>query len=280
MGISIPVWSLLFYASIFLIWNVYTTNNKIIPYVLRGIGAVTLLILGFVYRGGEDGSQTLSPQWWGILGLIGWAYLGACIVYQLAKGKKVWILVAIVICFIYYIISQLHVNNKIVSLFFSQAGHVIHSSIVLLGILLSLIFFEGDGRSHQKRFTHALILLVILLVAGFVFRPYYQISKIFATPTWALYSAASCVVIFSVLYWLIDIKKHSAWTAFMRPAASNPLLTYIIPFIILWVMQLTDLSWPDMFYEDTAGIVWSLVYAISIMAVVIGLNKMKVKLQL
>lgn len=34
-----------------------------------------LIVFAILYRGGEDSSlQYFSPQWWGILGLIGWAY--------------------------------------------------------------------------------------------------------------------------------------------------------------------------------------------------------------
>ena len=32
-----------------------------------------LVALALVFRGGPDGSERLAPQWWGILGLIGWA---------------------------------------------------------------------------------------------------------------------------------------------------------------------------------------------------------------
>ena len=67
---------------------------------------------------------------------------------------------------------------------------------------------------------------------------FFKISKIYATPTWCLYSAAFCAIIFSFLYWLIDKKRIMGWTYFFKPAASNPLLTYIIPDIIYYVTAL------------------------------------------
>jgi hypothetical protein len=79
---------------------------------------------------------------------------------------------------------------------------------------------------------------------------------------------------------LIDLKKISGWTAFFKPAASNPLLTYIIPFILYALFKLLHIEWPDLFYQGTVGIIWSAIYAITIMALVIGLNKLKIKLQL
>ncbi len=65
MGMSIALWSLLFYVCVILIWNVYTFENKIIVYVLRGMGVIGLLILALIYRGGEDGTEMLQPHWWG-----------------------------------------------------------------------------------------------------------------------------------------------------------------------------------------------------------------------
>jgi len=278
MRISIAWWSLLFYAAVILIWNIYTFENKIIVYALRGVGVITLFILAVVYKGGEDGSQSLTPQWWGILGLIGWAYLVACILYQLSSGSIMAIMLMSVLCIVYYAIGRTDFGSQAV---FNQGGHAIHTCIVLLGILLSRIFFDSHHAVFgTKRFLKALVLAVVLIVVGYLLRPYYTISKIYATPTWALYSAASCVVIFSFLYWLIDIRKVSSWTGFIRPVASNPLLTYIIPSIVLWTMQVLGLSWPSVFYQGVAGIVWSLVFAISIMALVMGLNRLKIKLQL
>jgi len=278
MRISIAWWSLLFYAAVILIWNIYTFENKGIVYVLRGVGVITLLMLAVVYKGGEDGSQSLTPQWWGILGLIGWAYLAACILYQLSSGKIIVIMLMSVLCIVYYAIGRADFGSLAA---FSQGGHAVHTCIVLLGIILSLIFFDNQQAvSGTKRFLKVLVLAVALIATGYLLRPYYTISKIYATPTWALYSAASCVVIYSFLYWLMDIQKVSSWTAFIRPAASNPLLTYIIPSIVYWTMQVAGVSWPSVFYQGLAGIVWSLVFAITIMALVMGLNRLKIKLQL
>ena len=75
MPLSIGLWSLLFYASALMVWGVYRFQNKVLATALRVAGVVGLVVLAFMFRGGEDGSVRLSPQWWGILGLIGWSYL-------------------------------------------------------------------------------------------------------------------------------------------------------------------------------------------------------------
>lgn len=127
----------------------------------------------------------------------------------------------------------------------------------------------------------ALVFIVLLFVAGYFLRPYFKISKIYATPTWCLYSAGFCSIIFAFLYWLIDIKKVQRWTNFFKPAASNPLLTYIIPDIIYYLTALLGISlFPDSLSYGVPGFLWSVFFAIAVMGIAIVLNKMKIKLQL
>jgi heparan-alpha-glucosaminide N-acetyltransferase len=280
MGMSIHLWSLLFLICAVMVWNVYSFKNHAITYVLRGVGIVGLLVLAIMFRGGDDGTETMKPQWWGILGLIGWAYLIGCSIYQLVKGKVIALLTAIVVCVVYFALGKSTTASN-VHWIFSQGGHAIHAALVLCGIVLSLIFFDqSNGATISKRFAYSFGFTVALIIAGVVLRPYYTISKIWATPTWALYSAAICCVLFSFLYWLIDLKHVSRWTKFFKPAASNPLLTYIIPYFVYASMHLLGLSWPDIFYQGVYGMIWSLVFAIAVMSVVVLLNKMKIKLQL
>ncbi|HKO81888.1 MAG TPA: DUF5009 domain-containing protein [Chitinophagaceae bacterium] len=284
MGMSIAVWSLLFYLCAILVWNVYRFKNKTWAYLLRGIGAIGLLLLAWIYRGGEDGKQGLTPHWWGILGLIGWAYLFSCIIYQLMRGRITLLLLSIAICIAWYTISRSDGAKDIAVLQWmaKRSGHAAHTSIVLCGMVLSLLFFDQDIiKKINLRFIYAGLLALAAAVAGYLLRPYYTISKIYATPTWCLYSAAVCTVLFSILYWLTDILKYDRWTAFFQPAASNALLVYILPAIIMYLQIWLGLHFmPATFHEGVLGIAWSLCYAVIIMLLAMGLNKLKIKLQL
>ena len=130
-------------------------------------------------------------------------------------------------------------------------------------------------------FLKVFVFTALLFVAGYFLRPAFKISKIYATPTWCLYSAAFCTLVFAFLYWLIDKKKIQGWTAFFKPAASNPLLTYIIPDIIYYLTALMGIVLiPHIFRSGWMGIVWSAFFAVAVMGIVILLNRMKLKLQL
>ncbi|WP_315820044.1 hypothetical protein [Paraflavitalea speifideaquila] len=123
--------------------------------------------------------------------------------------------------------------------------------------------------------------MVLAAIAAWILRPWYHISKIYATPSWCLYSVAICTLLFSLLYWLLDVKKISGWTAFFKPAASNPLLIYILPAIIYHVQVWFGLYFmPSTFHQGWLGVAWSAVYAIIIMGIAILLNKLKIRLHL
>jgi predicted acyltransferase len=199
-----------------------------------------------------------------------------------ARGKVVLLLIIIAACIAYYVVSKNQwIGSSAFSVLFSQAGHASLIAIVLCGVVLSLIYFDQSNTiTGERRFMHAFLFALAMLVVGFVLRPYYQISKIYATPTWSLYSAAICCFVFSFTYWLVDLKKINAWTSFFKPAASNPLLTYIIPFIIYALMGLFNLGVPEFIRDGFVGVLWSISCSVAVMALVIGLNKLSIRLQL
>jgi predicted acyltransferase len=276
MGMSIHVWSLLFYVCAILVWAVYRFENKALAIGLRLLGAAGLVALALAFRGGPDGSLRLAPQWWGILGLIGWAYLYAGVAFRLTRGSLVAVALLVLGCAAYYCLAR---TVAAPSWFGTQAENAVHTSIALCGLLTALIFF-GDGGRAGRAFGMAAALATVLAVIAFVLRPAFHISKIDATPSWALYSSAICVLLFAALYWLVDVRRRQRWTALVRPAAANPLLTYIIPYIVYALMQYLHLSFPAVLGAGWPGLLWAAAYAVIVMALAAVLNRMHIKLQL
>ena len=83
-----------------------------------------------------------------------------------------------------------------------------------------------------------------------------------------------------MLYWIIDLKKWQRWTAFFKPASSNPLLIYLIPFIVYNFMQYCQLALPEILQQGWPGMLWAASYAVLIMLLAAGLNRLKIRLQL
>lgn len=284
MGMSIHLWLLLFYVCAILIWKVYDHQKRIWVYLLKAAGVAGLCMLAAVYRGGEEGTATLTPRWWGILGLIGWAYLFASIFFQLFRKNLVMMLAMICFCVTFYIAckSPVVLEKEWLRWMASQAGNAAHTSIVLCGMALSLIYFDENSiKLPGRRVVAAGIFTVLLFAAGYILRPYFGISKIYATPSWALYSAGICCIVFSVLYWIIDIKKISSWTRFFKPAAVNPLLTYMIPGILYALFAVLHISiFPYGLRYGVPGFLWAVFYAIAVMYIAKGLNRLNIRLQL
>jgi heparan-alpha-glucosaminide N-acetyltransferase len=279
MHMSINLWSVLVYCCVILIWNVYTFRNTAISTTLRVCGIIGLIILGLIFRAGPAGDLRLAPQWWGILGLIGWAYLYTCIFYQLSRGLIVILLVVLGLCVTYYCIG--HTGDLSNSWWFDQTENASHTSIAICGLICSLIFFDATHeKTIQYRFLQAAMLAILLVIVGYLLRPYFKISKIDATPSWCLYSSAICIALFGLLYWIVDLKNWKNWTKFFRPAASNPLLAYIIPYIVYAVTESSPLALPDVLHQGIPGMIWAAGYAVAVMVVVIGLNRLKIRLQL
>ncbi|GJJ03289.1 membrane protein [Duganella rhizosphaerae] len=269
MGMSIHLWSLLFYGCAILVWAVYRFHSKALAVGLRAAGVAGLLALALIFRGGPDGSLRLAPQWWGILGLIGWAYLFSTVAWALTRARLLPLGALVLACTGLYCAAHTAAG--------ALAENAVHTSIALCGLLTSLIFF---GQQRSKPFRDALLLALTLAVLACVLRPYFGISKIYATPSWALYSSAICVLLFAALYWLVDLKRLSGWTALVRPAAANPLLVYLIPYIVYALMQVLRLALPDALGSGMPGLLWALAYAAIVMALAAGLNRMHIKLQL
>lgn len=282
MGISIYLWAMLFLVAVVLIWKVYYSHNSPLIYTLKAIGIAMLIVLAYIYKAKDGGA--ITPRWWGILGLIGWAYLYACIFYQLTRGNKYWLTLIIGICVAWYAAAKMDAVKNIPLLHFipAQSGNAAHTSIVLCGMVVSLIFFdETKPLSIKARYLQALVFTALLFIAGALLRPYYFISKIYATPTWCLYSAGFMTILFAFLYWLIDIRHVDKWTGFFKPAASNPLLTYIIPDFIFYLTAYLGISlFPESLNHGVMGMLWAAVFAVAVMGIVILLNKAKLRLQL
>jgi heparan-alpha-glucosaminide N-acetyltransferase len=268
MGLSIHAWSLLFYLAVCMIWININTHNNVYRYALRGTGLILLFALASVYVTEEGGSMT--PRWWGILGLIGWAYLIACATYWISGGRGWVIMIMIAFFFAYYLLGHFAFPGNIFfqHILLSQGGHAVHAAIVLSGVLLSLIFFRIDLLvTPRQRITEAAWLAVFMLIAGALLRPLTTLSKIYATPAWAAFSVAACIFVFAVIYVLTEQLKLRRWTTLVNVAAVNPLMVYIIPFIVYAAMKLTGISFPGFLYEGAVGIVWALVYAAIVMAI-------------
>src|SRR5512133_1081614 len=94
-GMSREAFQIWMVAGFFLIWNMYPKSEGRKKYLFAGLqlaGVLILVALAFFFKGGKEGRGHMSPQWWGILGLIGWTYLVSAPIYLFARKSPVMLL--------------------------------------------------------------------------------------------------------------------------------------------------------------------------------------------
>lgn len=91
-----PLYFTLFYAAMMLLWRQAPAGAPRWP---ARLGAVLMLALLLAFRGRVEGEFTsvhLQHSWWGILGMIGWAYLVCGLLYLAVRGRSaaLWLCLA------------------------------------------------------------------------------------------------------------------------------------------------------------------------------------------
>lgn len=161
----------------------------------------------------------------------------------------------------------------------SANGNHTHAAIVLAGVILSQIFYLPNFA--LSKFKSYLIFTGVVALLAFASWQVSPISKIWATPSWALFSVFFCCLIFGAVYWLVDVKQRRAWTVFFEPSATNPLLVYILPYILLSLCGILGFYLrPEFFNAGLAGILWSLGFACVIMGIGAGLTRTGLRVKL
>lgn len=280
MLIAPALWGLLAYAMPIPIWNKYPKDFSVwLKSILQYGGMLVLIVLYFLYVQ-DTGAIGMTPKWWGILGLIGWAYLFTVVFYWLVSGRLLAMITFLLICIAANAMNL--IEGSVIqqsSLLSFIAGHLTHASVVTAGVIISLLFFEQ--KVVPKINWSVIGFAVLFLAVGYFLRPYFGISKIKGTPSWTMFSAAICTVLFYFLYWLMEIKKQTKWSGFFMPAAANPLLIYILPGVIYYFnLALKIEIIPEYFREGIPGIIWSLIFSIIMLFVMKICNRYKIQLHL
>ncbi|MDM8009139.1 MAG: DUF5009 domain-containing protein [Phycisphaerae bacterium] len=286
-GLSKAAWVLLLFLGVILVWNGYPHTVGRIRWLFLGLrlgGIALLTVLAAVYRGGQEGTW-MQTSWWGILGLIGWAYLIAAGIFLLF-GARTAVLVGAV-----GLLTAVFVGDKTGALGFlgrlhdyvNVGGHWGgHGAIAVAGMVLGTLFLDSSlARRPGRRILWMLVMGLGLMAGGFLFRPLYGISKVQATPTWCLYSAGICCFVFAVLYWLVDVKGIRRWSFFLSPAGRDPLLAFILPSIVASLLTLVGIEYLNTHFNNgVPAIIRSVVFALFIVALTDLLYRLRVRLHL
>lgn len=264
-GMPRYVWGPLCCLCFILIWNTYPKNaNRLMVYGLRGIATMTLLVLAFVYRGGpDDALQTFAPHWWGILGLIGWAYLACGLIAIFAKERFYLIAGAWVF---FSLLSMLYHAERVPDFLSFIPPAILGGTLAGLtmgGVLTATIFRYYRDRNENKTLTLVLLGFAIILIGlAVVTRPYWGLAKLGATPAWLFLCSAFTILAFLVIYWIADVYKKDSWFSIIKPAGTATLLCYLIPYFAYFTTRVLGISLPEFMLNGVVGLLKSLLFAL------------------
>jgi heparan-alpha-glucosaminide N-acetyltransferase len=183
--------------------------RRLVTWALRLAGITLLAWLVWQYPAFFPG-QHFDPQWWGILGLIGWAYLVCSVVYLMMRrvpSPDVAGVVAVGMLLLVFVAGAKHEFGDLLQWGpmgwisrWVDPGSMIgtHGAVAVLGVLLGVGLRDGSSRRRAGW------LMVGTLVAGLLLYPTFGVNKNIATPSWGLWSASLTAGLYLTLAWLMD----------------------------------------------------------------------------
>lgn len=260
-------YSILCALSFILIWNTYPeAMNKYLPIVARIAAFAILITMAVIYRGGHDGNiQRFATQWWGILGLIGWAYLASSLVTLLARDR-------------FYIVLAGWVFFCVLSMVY-KAGIIPHRSIISFipnailggtlagltmgGVLTSTILRYFAARGENGKLTFVLLLFSALLYGlSVITHPWWGLAKLGATPAWLFLCSALTILTFLLIYWIADVYGKSKWFEIIKPAGTATILCYLVPYFVYSIRSIFSIHLPDALLTGWIGLIKSFLFAL------------------
>jgi heparan-alpha-glucosaminide N-acetyltransferase len=259
--------------------------------VLRCLGFASLIYLAFAFRGEHNEHIiSLSPfsirtEWYGILGLIGWAYLIASIVFLVFRTNRTALLGCMALLFCLYPADRKGAFDDFWLADIVGIGETLGSqaAISVAGVLLASILVTSNTSTVGRRTLFTLLFIAGCSSAALLLHRLYGISKNNATLSWCLWACAITAALWLVFYFLADVLALRFPAKLLAIAGANVLLAYLLADLRDPVLELLHL---DDWYSHLAhpglanAIGRSLGYAIFIISLSVGLNRIGFRLKL
>lgn len=280
-GIQRVVWNMICCTAFILLWNNWPKSaSKPLLLIIKLIAMLALLFLAWIYRG--DGATRFTTHWWGILGLIGWAYLVSALIY-LFVGNNLYLLTLAWAIFLFTSCAA-HagwINNSVLQKILSPFGEGAMPAFTTGGVITTVVVLRyRQANKTSKMMLTLLVIAIFLFALGVYLRGFWGISKIRATPAWVLICSAITILVFLVVYWLTDIKKKTGWLRPIQPAGTNTLLCYLLPYYAYGLITLFPIYLPAALLTGGIGLLKSFAFALLIIMITGLLGKLGLRLKL
>lgn len=217
---------------------------------LRSAGFLALVWLAVVFRGQQSrriisfAPFSIDTSWYGILGLIGWAYLVGSAVFLAFRENRTAILacVALLICLFAADRGGLFEGfwlNRIVGI-----GGTLGSlpAIAVAGLVLGSMINCADCTSLAARTRFTVWFVAGCAAAALLLNRTYGISKNQATPSWCFWACAITATLWYGFYIVCDVRQIKSISRPMVLAGQNVLLAYLISEMLPGLIDALGLS--------------------------------------
>ncbi len=287
MIVSPPLWAIIALTGGALFLNDYGKSERYPAWHrgLRILGLALVVAMFAIFRHAPNPAHTpwIDFSYPEILGLIGYTYFAVAILY-IPTRRWLWAplpLFVAMIAFNALTTAKWLTLTQHLPYFVWPFSNGAMAAITLAGIVTSVIFL---GNHRWQALAHKTLLGlsfgILSLIAAWILTPL-GISKIRATPTWSLYSIGAAVLLFTALYWVCDVRKKTAWAAFVRPAGANTLTTYLLPDFWFYILVAAGIHYFDLHFNyGVPGVVRCVIFTAFILAVSGLLTRLGVRLRL
>lgn len=259
-------WCLFMALAVVLIW----TNWKKSPIpkkyhtAMQAIGILILVFLAIIYRGGETGQQGMTPQWWGILGLIGWAYLVNALAYLFTRGNLFLLILLWLLLNFLSVMDQTEMALEPTGIlrYFSTILSGTIPAFTTAGIVASVVYKRLQARKIDRTYGILILLGILNIVYGLSIRPFWGISKLQGTPSWLAICTGIGFLLFVLLHYIADVKNRTGWAKIITPAGTATLTCYMIPYFIYPIRTVTGLKLPEAWNVGITGLSVSFIFAL------------------
>lgn len=266
------------------IWNAFPQRvSRGLVIALKVVGWIMLVLLAWIYRGGEENIHRFTTSWWGILGLIGWAYLLSATVFLLGRNRLANMVIFWLVCMLLSAAFHLKLMapDSFLSTITRPIGQGAMPALVSAGVISSMLFIRLSAKNNHRRLMLTLLAISVASIgAGFLLRRFFIISKILATPSWVMICIGITFAMFVLVYWLADVKKKTAWAAIIKPAGTNTLLCYLLPYFAYALFDALNVSLPIGLRIGVIGLLKTFVFALLIVNLAGLAMKINIRLKL
>lgn len=280
-----PVWESLGTISIFLIFLDYDEATPTWrKNLFRGLGVVLLIIMSWAYKSTDVAHPWLHFTWWGILGLIGWAYLICALIYYYSNGE-LWVQAAAWLFFMFFNIDFHFGWFDFLTPLQSYvwiAGNGAMQAFTMAGVFVAVLYMRLAERNELKLLWIGMLLMsVILFNLGFIVR-YVSggISKIRDTPAWVLICTAISLIVYALFIFIVDFKKKYNWVKPIEPAGVATFTCYIVPGLFYPIYEMANIEYPEALTQGMGGLIKCVVFALAMIWVTGLLQRVNIRLKI